>query len=93
MTRKRFVKLMRGFSTTCYVALRYCGVPVSSGMIFTGRKGYQLPEGSSWLKAAIDMMEEILMRTLELAVNGGREGGDQHVRVLQKLSASSGVSE
>ena len=79
MKRKRFMKLMRGFSTECYVALREAGAPVDSGMIFSGRKGYQLPEGSSWLEAGLNEMERLLTQALDLLHLAARGGGEGNV--------------
>lgn len=77
MTRKRFVKLLRGFSTECYVVLRDFGIPVSSRMIFTGR-GFRLPEGMSYLDASMIKMADTLSATLEIA-RRAEQGGERDV--------------
>ena len=66
MKRKRFMKLMRGFSTECYVVLRDFGIPVSSRMIFTGR-GFRLPDGMSYLDASMIKLADTLSATMGIA--------------------------
>lgn len=77
MKRKRFMKLMRGFSTECYVALRDFGIPVSSRMIFTGR-GFQLPEGMSYRDVSMIKLADTLSATLGIA-RWAEQGGERDV--------------